>query len=76
MKIFSDDGRLFSSTEECRIYEEKQAQYAAMKAERFQEVVSAKDNYMRLLDRYNEDYVGQPLSQRESLWQQLIALYD
>ena len=76
MKIFSDDGMLFDSTEACQGYEQQQAQHSANKAQRLAEVQAAKNTYYTLLNSYNEDYGGEIESTREKLWQQLLAYYD
>ena len=76
MKIFSDDGVLFTSEEECLAYEERQRRHAAQKASRQKEVQEAHEAYLALLEQYNKDYAGEKANERDALWQKLISLYD
>ena len=76
MKIFSDDGNMFATQEEALAHEERQRQHAAQKKARFQEVQDAHQQYLTLLDRYNEDYKGDVENARDRLWRQLLTLYD
>ena len=76
MKIFSDDGVLFSTIEECEIYEAQRAHHIAQKSERKLEVENAKTTYMDLLNQYNADYAGDVETEKSRLFQRLLEMYS
>ena len=56
MKIIAEDGKEFTTTDECLEYEKQQKNNAKLKDDRYNEIISKINDIKDLIEIYNHDY--------------------